>query len=45
MANFLGGIEEFKTLPLKERRRHMKNEAFRVSCVITLYAIICLRAV
>ena len=33
-GDFLGGIGELKALPLKERRRHMKNEVFRVSCVM-----------
>jgi len=35
-GDFLGGLEELKTLPLKERRRHLKNEVFRVSIVMTL---------
>ena len=34
-GDFLRGIEKLKALPLKERRRHMKNEVFRVGCVMT----------
>ena len=40
-GNFLVGVEEFKALPLKERRRHLKNEVFRVSSVMTLSGVIC----
>ena len=35
-GDFLEGIEELKAFPLKERRRDMKNEAFRVSYVVAL---------
>jgi len=31
---FLGGLEELKVLHLKERRRRLKNEVFRV-CIMT----------
>jgi len=43
-GDFLGGIEELKALSLKKCRRH-SNEAFRVSCVMTLFVVIVLRAV
>ena len=38
-GDFLRGIEKLKALPLKERRQHMKNEAFRVSCVVTFFVV------
>ena len=38
-SDFLKRIEELKAFPLKERRRHMKNEAFRGSCVVTFFVV------
>ena len=43
-GDFLRGLEEIKALLLKERRRRMKNEVFRVSSVMTLSDFICLCA-
>jgi len=34
--NFLGGLEKLKALPLKDRRRHLKNEIFRISIIMLL---------
>ena len=44
-GDFLEGIEELKAFPLKERRQYMKNDVFRVSSIMTLSVVICLRAV
>ena len=33
-GDFLGGLEKLKALHLKKRRRHLKNEVFRV-CIMT----------
>jgi len=44
-VDFLGGLEELKALPLKERRWHLKNEFFMVSNSMTLSGVICLRVV
>ena len=41
-GDFLRGLEELKTLPLKKRRRHLKNEVCRVSIVMTLSLVVCL---
>jgi len=35
-GDFLGGLENLKALPLKEQRRRLKNEVFRVSVVTTV---------
>ena len=35
-GDFLGGIEDLKALPLKEQRRHLKTEVFRVSVTMTV---------
>ena len=43
--DFLGGLEELKALPLKERRRHLKNKFFKVSNSMTLPGVICLHAI
>jgi len=40
-GDFLRGIEELKALPLKERRRHMKNEAFTTHEVRGLQCKLC----
>jgi len=34
--DFLGGIDEIKALPLKDRRRRLKNEVFRVSIMFSI---------
>ena len=34
--DFLKGVEEFKALPLKDQRRLLKNEVFRVSFIVIL---------
>ena len=44
-GDFLGGLEELKALPLKEQRRHLKNEFFRISNSMTLPGVICLHVV
>ena len=38
--DFLGGLEELKALPLKERRRYLKNKFFRVNNSTTLSKVI-----
>ena len=43
--DFLEGLEDLKALPLKERRRRLKIEVFRVSIVMSLSSISCLGAV
>ena len=35
-GDFLGELEELKALPLKDLRRHLKNEIFRVSTTMLL---------
>jgi len=37
---FLGGLEELKALPLKDQRRHLKNEVFRVSIIMLLFGFV-----
>ena len=34
--DYLEGVEEFKALPLKDQRRLLKNEVFRVSFIMIL---------
>jgi len=35
-GDFLERLEKLKDLPLKERRRYLKNKVFRVSIAMTL---------
>ena len=35
--DFLGGLEELKTLPLKDQQRCLKNEVFRVSSLLGFF--------
>ena len=38
MVTFSEGLRN-SNFPLKERRRHMKNEAFRVNCMVTFFVV------
>ena len=42
--DYLRGLEEFKAEPLKERRRHLKNNFFRVRNLTFFFWVICLSA-
>jgi len=45
MMTFSEGLRNLRPCPQRERRRHLKNEFFRISNLTTLFGVICLRAV